>query len=301
MCFAFGRTVAAGETNTEERLRLLQKQNDALQEQLRQQQELINTLNRDVAKIRQASEKRDAEVEQLKSDTKKKRKRARSHRIQSRKSRTQRRRRRRFLQQPVGGILSQWRIPCGRGQAVRRSAGLGRCVCFRRVESATRENDGSEREAGRTVSGFRKCLETLGTRPAVEHARGAHGHSVRRGILPARRDRQPAHFPFALGFVGRGRGHRALRRDRANSVTWWPCKTAASPARSDYQLRQIRGRPAVLRPDALAASERERHAHRRSRRRNDYWSELWFGNGWFGSLGSTTTTQFTRIWWRATW
>jgi hypothetical protein len=70
ICFTFGRAAAAGETNTEERLRLLQKQNDALQEQLHQQQELINTLNRDVAKIRQASEKRDAEVEQLKSDTK---------------------------------------------------------------------------------------------------------------------------------------------------------------------------------------------------------------------------------------
>jgi hypothetical protein len=70
VCFAPGLTATAGETNTEERLRLLQQQNDTLQEQLRQQRDQIDSLNREVAKIRQANDKRDAEVEQLKSDTK---------------------------------------------------------------------------------------------------------------------------------------------------------------------------------------------------------------------------------------
>lgn len=69
MSLASVRAASAGETNTEERLRLLQQQNDALQEQLRQQREQIDTLNREVAKIRQANDKRDAEVQQLKSDT----------------------------------------------------------------------------------------------------------------------------------------------------------------------------------------------------------------------------------------
>ena len=58
--------VRAAETNAESQMRLLQQQNDALQAQVRKQQELIESLGREVAEIRQTNEKRDAAVEQLK-------------------------------------------------------------------------------------------------------------------------------------------------------------------------------------------------------------------------------------------
>ena len=58
----------ADETNTETRIRLLQEQNDALQTQVRKQQELIDSLGREVSEIRKANDKRDAAIEQIKSD-----------------------------------------------------------------------------------------------------------------------------------------------------------------------------------------------------------------------------------------
>src|SRR5262245_59962638 len=63
-----GATVRAGETNVESQLRTLQQQNDALQSQLRQQQELIQSLSQEVQEIRRANEKRDANLEEMKSD-----------------------------------------------------------------------------------------------------------------------------------------------------------------------------------------------------------------------------------------
>jgi hypothetical protein len=61
-----GAPVRAGETNVESQLRVLQEQNDALQSQLRQQQELIQSLSREVEDIRRANEKRDTSLEEMK-------------------------------------------------------------------------------------------------------------------------------------------------------------------------------------------------------------------------------------------
>ena len=57
----------AADTNVEIQLRLLQQQNEALQSQLRQQQELIESLRRDVAGIHQANEQREAEMKNEKA------------------------------------------------------------------------------------------------------------------------------------------------------------------------------------------------------------------------------------------
>jgi hypothetical protein len=58
---------SAADTNLESRLQALQEQNEALQSQLRQQQQVIDSLQRDVAKIHQADEQRDAEMENEKA------------------------------------------------------------------------------------------------------------------------------------------------------------------------------------------------------------------------------------------
>ena len=57
----------AADTNLESRLQALQEQNESLQSQLRQQQQLIDSLQRDVAKIHQADDQRDAEMENEKA------------------------------------------------------------------------------------------------------------------------------------------------------------------------------------------------------------------------------------------
>jgi hypothetical protein len=60
--FAIGPIAKASETNVENQLHLLQQQNDSLQHQLRQQQEMIDSLSREVAGIRQGNQKRSVEV-----------------------------------------------------------------------------------------------------------------------------------------------------------------------------------------------------------------------------------------------
>jgi len=62
LSFARAAMSYAADTNIEMQLRLLQQQNEALQSQLHQQQELIESLRRDVAGIHQANEQRDAEM-----------------------------------------------------------------------------------------------------------------------------------------------------------------------------------------------------------------------------------------------
>jgi hypothetical protein len=52
----------ASDTNIEAQLRALQLQNESLQSQLRQQQEVIDSLRRDVTGIREANEQRDSEM-----------------------------------------------------------------------------------------------------------------------------------------------------------------------------------------------------------------------------------------------
>lgn len=61
-CLARIAVSAAPETNVQAQLQLLQQQNEALQSQLHQQQELIDSLRRDVAEIHKANEQRDAEM-----------------------------------------------------------------------------------------------------------------------------------------------------------------------------------------------------------------------------------------------
>jgi hypothetical protein len=61
--FAWVTASCAADTNVETQLRLLQQQNDALQSQLHEQKELIESLRRDVAGIHKDAEKRDAEVQ----------------------------------------------------------------------------------------------------------------------------------------------------------------------------------------------------------------------------------------------
>jgi hypothetical protein len=65
LALLFGCATAsqAADTNVENQLRALEQQNEALQSQLRRQQELIDSLRNDVAGIRQANEQRDAESE----------------------------------------------------------------------------------------------------------------------------------------------------------------------------------------------------------------------------------------------
>jgi len=62
LSFARAAVSYAADTNIELQLRLLQQQNEALQSQLHQQQELIESLRRDVAGIHQANQQRDAEM-----------------------------------------------------------------------------------------------------------------------------------------------------------------------------------------------------------------------------------------------
>jgi hypothetical protein len=62
LCLAGGTALYATDTNVEAQLRLLQQQNETLQSQLHQQQELIESLRRDVAGIRKADEQRDSEI-----------------------------------------------------------------------------------------------------------------------------------------------------------------------------------------------------------------------------------------------
>src|SRR3954468_15223710 len=57
----------AADTNVETQLRMLQQQNELLQSQLHQQQELIESLRKDVAGIHKAEEQRNAEVANEKS------------------------------------------------------------------------------------------------------------------------------------------------------------------------------------------------------------------------------------------
>ncbi len=58
----------AAESTTENQLRLLQQQNEALQTQLRQQQELINSLSNSVSEIRSTTTQRNQEMEDLKNN-----------------------------------------------------------------------------------------------------------------------------------------------------------------------------------------------------------------------------------------
>src|SRR6185369_6011455 len=57
----------ADETNVETRLRLLQQQNDALQSQLRQQQELIDSLRREVGEIRRVTAQQENAMQDVKA------------------------------------------------------------------------------------------------------------------------------------------------------------------------------------------------------------------------------------------
>src|SRR6516162_4370057 len=55
-----GQAFAGTDTNIEAQLQALQQQNETLQKQLREQQEVIDSLQRDVAGIRQSNVQRDA-------------------------------------------------------------------------------------------------------------------------------------------------------------------------------------------------------------------------------------------------
>jgi hypothetical protein len=68
--FARAAALRAADTNIESQLRALQQQNDLLQTQLHQQQELIDSLRREVGEIRQAGVQRDAEVASVKAAVK---------------------------------------------------------------------------------------------------------------------------------------------------------------------------------------------------------------------------------------
>lgn len=65
--FPFTEASSGSETNLEGQVQQLREQNDALQTQLRQQQQLIQNLSREVAVIRQANDKRDASFDSMKS------------------------------------------------------------------------------------------------------------------------------------------------------------------------------------------------------------------------------------------
>jgi len=62
LCLARPAVSYAVDTNLESQLRLLQQQNEALQSQLHEQQELIESLRKDVAGIHKAQEERDAQL-----------------------------------------------------------------------------------------------------------------------------------------------------------------------------------------------------------------------------------------------
>ncbi len=62
LCFARVPASYAADTNLETQLRLLQQQNEALQSQLHQQQELIESLRKDVDGIHKAEDQRNAEM-----------------------------------------------------------------------------------------------------------------------------------------------------------------------------------------------------------------------------------------------
>jgi hypothetical protein len=67
--FDHGGVLRADEPSTESQLRSLQQQNEALQNQLRQQQELINSLSNSVTQIQHSSVQRDQEIEDLKNNS----------------------------------------------------------------------------------------------------------------------------------------------------------------------------------------------------------------------------------------
>jgi hypothetical protein len=66
--FAFSAELRADSTNVEEQLRVLQQQNETFQSQMRKQQELIDSLSREVENMRQSAKDRDAEAERMKAD-----------------------------------------------------------------------------------------------------------------------------------------------------------------------------------------------------------------------------------------
>lgn len=59
---------SASETNIEDRLHALEEQNQVLQSQLRQQQDTIESLSRDLVSIRAANSNQQSEMEQVKAD-----------------------------------------------------------------------------------------------------------------------------------------------------------------------------------------------------------------------------------------
>ena len=59
---------SASETNTEDRLRVLEEQNQILQSQLRQQQDKIEALTRDLAGVRTANSNQQTQMDQIKTD-----------------------------------------------------------------------------------------------------------------------------------------------------------------------------------------------------------------------------------------
>lgn len=60
--------LSATETNVEDRLHALEEQNQILQSQLRQQQDAIDSLTRDLARVRAANSNQQSEVDQVKAD-----------------------------------------------------------------------------------------------------------------------------------------------------------------------------------------------------------------------------------------
>jgi uncharacterized coiled-coil protein SlyX len=77
---AGSRTLFADETNIDRALHLLQQQNETLQSQLRQQQQMIESLNRAVAELKQAGALRDRELQDVKETVKEPEESARSSR-----------------------------------------------------------------------------------------------------------------------------------------------------------------------------------------------------------------------------
>jgi hypothetical protein len=65
----FDSGLRAEEVNTENQLQRLQQQNEALQSQLQQQQQLINALSNSVREIRQTTTQRDQEIDDLKNSS----------------------------------------------------------------------------------------------------------------------------------------------------------------------------------------------------------------------------------------
>ena len=169
----------AADTNVESRLEALQQQNEALQSQLRQQQQLIDSLQRDVAKIHQADDQRDTDKQNPQA--------AATEPAESTKSSGFNFGKVHLSGEGGAGIFetgSQGQFPNAEFRVDEAKLFVDAQVwedvyAFAEINLATREEPDVDLHLGEMASRCRGYLKIVGQARPVQRARWPHGHSVR--------------------------------------------------------------------------------------------------------------------------